>query len=49
MENFFIFDPTRGQEETEERKILYYYPSTTPIYKQCTFVGLAEGLTGFTR
>ncbi len=49
MECLFVFNPTLGHEETEEEKILYFSPHSTPMKKQCTYVGLAEGLGGFTR
>eukprot|EP00300_Choanocystis_sp_HF-7_P037969 c5443_g1_i1.p1 GENE.c5443_g1_i1~~c5443_g1_i1.p1 ORF type:complete len:500 (+),score=128.32 c5443_g1_i1:50-1549(+) len=49
MECLFLFDPTLGREETEHEKILYYHPHETPLNRQCSFVGLAEGLSGFTK
>ena len=34
MERLFCFDPTLGEEETAERKILYFYPTSTPLTEQ---------------
>ncbi len=34
VERLFCFDPTLGGEETAERKILYFYPTSTPIDEQ---------------
>lgn len=36
-------------EETEARKLLYYYPEGEPLGRQMLQVGLAEALVKFTR
>ncbi len=48
---FFIYNPKfRGKrEEDEYMKILYFYPNTISVNRQCNSVGLAEALTNFTR
>ena len=45
---FFVFNPTLGNEETESRKLLYFYPPSTPMNAQKDHVGLIEGLLAFT-
>jgi hypothetical protein len=46
----FVFDPRLGvTEETEHEKILFYYPSNTPLNQQQSDVGLSEALIAFTR
>ncbi|KAL8137897.1 hypothetical protein V2J09_003898 [Rumex salicifolius] len=45
-----VFDLRRGQEEgLELDKILFFYPSDSPISTQLSIIGLAEGLISFTR
>jgi len=45
-----VFDRSRGQEEGEEAdKILFFFPSATPLQEQITLVGLWEGLLAFSR
>ena len=45
---FFVFNPTLGNEETESRKLLYFYPPSTPMNAQKDHVGIIEGLLAFT-
>lgn len=45
-----VFDRSRGQEEGEEaEKILFFFPTATPLQEQVTLVGLWEGLLAFSR
>ena len=45
---FFVFNPTLGDENTEDRKILFFYPRID-LNLQKDYVGLSEGLINFTR
>ena len=42
-----VFDPRLGSEETAERKLLYFYPPTTPREEQVKSVGICEAITAF--
>jgi len=44
LEHLFVYDPRLGGEETPERKILWFYPTATPVAAQCNAVGLIEAL-----
>eukprot|EP01137_Pigoraptor_chileana_P021628 Opistho-2@85591 len=47
--NFYVYNPDFGTtEETEEEKLLYYYPRDTPIDTKIKHVGLSEALVKFT-
>lgn len=39
---FFVFNPLLGDEDTEGRKILYFYPPFDVNVKK-DYVGIAEG------
>mmetsp|Transcript_23066 Transcript_23066/g.55849 ORF Transcript_23066/g.55849 Transcript_23066/m.55849 type:complete len:495 (+) Transcript_23066:155-1639(+) len=45
---FFVFNPTLGEEETEGRKNLFFYPDTDSN-SQKDYIGLTEGIINFTR
>ena len=45
---FFLFNPTLGEEATEGRKILFFYPPMD-LNSQKDYVGLSEGLINFTK
>lgn len=45
---FLVFNPTLGDEFSEEKKILACYPKQN-VEVQKMHVGLSEGLIGFTR
>ena len=49
VDKFFVFNPTLGAEETAEKKVLFYHPSTAPLSEQVNAVGLCEALTNFMR
>lgn len=50
VEKFFVFCPKLGPtEETEHEKILFYFPTETPLNKQQTDVGLGEGIINFVK
>lgn len=45
-----VYSPEFGvTEETEEEKLLYYYPTDTPTDKKLRHVGLCEAMVNFTR
>ncbi|KAL2937907.1 Vacuolar fusion protein CCZ1-like protein B [Bienertia sinuspersici] len=47
---FCVFDLRRGQREGQEvEKILFFYPSESPLTEQLSVIGLSEGLITFTR
>ena len=46
--HFFVFNPTLGNEETESKKLLYFYPPSTPVNTQKDLVGIIEGFFAFT-
>ena len=48
LSSLFVFNPQLGNEETESRKLLYFYPPSTPMNAQKDTVGLLEGLLAFT-
>jgi hypothetical protein len=45
----FLFNPNLGNEDTESRKILYYYPPSHSLNQQKDYVGLCEGIIAFTK
>lgn len=50
LARFFFFNPTLSKSETDtEKKILYYYPSSIPVFDQAQSVGLIQGISGFTQ
>eukprot|EP00281_Chroomonas_sp_CCMP1168_P014165 CAMPEP_0206217500 /NCGR_PEP_ID=MMETSP0047_2-20121206/3308_1 /ASSEMBLY_ACC=CAM_ASM_000192 /TAXON_ID=195065 /ORGANISM="Chroomonas mesostigmatica_cf, Strain CCMP1168" /LENGTH=415 /DNA_ID=CAMNT_0053639959 /DNA_START=16 /DNA_END=1261 /DNA_ORIENTATION=- len=50
ISKMFVFDTRLGPtEETEQEKILFYFPASTSISQQMSDVGLAEGIINFSR
>lgn len=49
LQCIFFFNPLLGDEATEGRKILYFYPNDMNLNIQKDYVGLTEGLINFTR
>jgi len=47
IEAFFVFNPTLGSEETEEQKRLLFYPDNISRREQSSYIGLCEGVVGF--
>jgi hypothetical protein len=48
LEAIYFFNPTFGGENTEHLKILYFHPELK-LDKQKDYVGISEGMLGFTR
>ena len=47
--SLFVFNPTLGSEDSESRKLLYFYPPSTSMNAQKDIVGIIEGLSSFSR
>eukprot|EP00954_Amorphochlora_amoebiformis_P010867 848606-Amorphochlora_amoeboformis.AAC.2 len=44
----FVFNPTLGEEDTENRKNLFFHPDID-LNRQKDYIGLTEGIINFTR
>jgi hypothetical protein len=50
LSHFFVYNPMFGPtDETEQDKLLFYYPADLPMDQKLRNVGLSEALVNFTR
>jgi len=50
LSTFFVYNPNFGPtDETEQEKLLFYYPSDAPIDHKLRHVGLSEAMVNFTK